>query len=178
MAEVIKAGFIADPFILELVEQDTVAAARPDGAHSRELVERAIRVKANVVTADLRESGPREILNYGHTLAHAIERVDGYRTPHGHAVSVGMVYAAALGRLAGRLDEATAERHRETLAAVGLPTSAGERDFDDLLEVMRVDKKARGATLRFVVLDGLAKPGILAGPDDELLRAAYAEVDG
>jgi 3-dehydroquinate synthase len=89
-----------------------------------------------------------------------------------------MVYAAALGRLAGRLDDATAARHRETLAAVGLPTRAGDREFDRLLEVMRVDKKARGATLRFVVLDGLAKPGILAGPDEDLLRAAFAEVDG
>jgi 3-dehydroquinate synthase len=87
-----------------------------------------------------------------------------------------MVYAAELSRLAGRLDDETAGRHAAVLAAVGLPTTYHGRSFDDLLEVMRVDKKARGATLRFVVLDGLARPGLLEGPDEDLLRAAYDKV--
>ena len=73
MAEVIKAGFIADPVILDLIERDPSGAARPGGPHERELVERAIRMKAEVVAADLREAGQRETLNYGHTLGHAIE---------------------------------------------------------------------------------------------------------
>src|SRR5579859_4973305 len=122
LAEVIKAGFIADPVILDLVERDPEGAATPDGPASRELIERAIAVKADVVSADLTEKGLREILNYGHTLGHAIERVESYRFRHGDAVAIGMVYAATLGRLAGRLDDATAARHREVLASVGLPT--------------------------------------------------------
>lgn len=176
MAEVAKAGFIADPAILDLVESDPTDAADPRGQRARELIERAIRMKADVVSADLKETGLREVLNYGHTLAHAIERVEDYNVPHGHAVSIGMVFVAALSRLAGRLDAGTAARHRSTLTAIGLTTTYRRDAFDDLLEVMRVDKKARGNTLRFVVLDALAKPALLEGPDDELLRAAYDEV--
>src|SRR5260370_9687858 len=121
MAEVIKAGFIADPEILDLIEQEPGAAAAPGGPHERELIERAIRMKAGVVAADLREAGQREMLNYGHTLGHAIERAEDYAIPHGEAVAVGMMFAAAVGKLAGRLDEATAPRHGEALGAVGLP---------------------------------------------------------
>src|SRR5580658_4355660 len=111
LAEVIKAGFIADPVILDLVQRDPDGATGPHGPHARELIERAIRVKAEVVGVDLKESGRREILNYGHTLGHAIERAENYRFRHGDAVAIGMVYAAAVGMLAGRLDEPTARRH-------------------------------------------------------------------
>ncbi|MFI7521606.1 3-dehydroquinate synthase [Micromonospora globbae] len=176
MAEVVKCGFIADPAILDLVEADPVAATDPTGPVARELIERAIRVKADVVSGDLRESGVREVLNYGHTLAHAIERVEEYRWRHGHAVAVGLVFAGTLGRLAGRLDEPTARRHRSVLAALGLPTGYRADAWPRLLDAMRVDKKARGSRLRFVVLDGLARPAILEGPDEELLHAAYREV--
>ncbi|MEV5693837.1 3-dehydroquinate synthase [Micromonospora globbae] len=176
MAEVVKCGFIADPAILDLVEADPAAATDPTGPVARELIERAIRVKADVVSGDLRESGVREVLNYGHTLAHAIERVEEYRWRHGHAVAVGLVFAGTLGRLAGRLDEPTARRHRSVLAALGLPTGYRADAWPRLLDAMRVDKKARGSRLRFVVLDGLARPAILEGPDEELLHAAYREV--
>lgn len=176
LAEVIKAGFIADPAILELVEADPQGACVPDGPHTRELVERAIQVKADVVSADLKESGLREILNYGHTLAHAIEKVEDYRFRHGHAVAIGMVFAAELGRLSGRLDDAVAERHRTVLSAVGLPTSYRREAWPELRDVMRIDKKARGSTLRLVVLDGLAEPGRLEAPDEDLLESAYLRI--
>ncbi|MFF5294775.1 3-dehydroquinate synthase [Paractinoplanes globisporus] len=176
LAEVIKCGFIADPAILSLIEGDPKAAADPGGDVLRELVERAVRVKAEVVSVDLKESGLREILNYGHTLGHAIEKRERYTWKHGHAISVGLIFAAALSRLSGRLDDATSARHRAVLEMVGLPTAYGQEFWDELLSAMRVDKKARADTLRFVVLDGLAKPGILTGPDEDLLRAAYAEV--
>ncbi|MBU2666727.1 3-dehydroquinate synthase [Actinoplanes bogorensis] len=170
LAEVIKCGFIADPRILELAESYT------DSAVLRELVERAIRVKAEVVSVDLKESGLREILNYGHTLGHAIEKREKYTWKHGHAVSVGMIFAGALGHLSGRLSFDVASQHRAVLESVGLPVSYSADAWPELLSAMRVDKKARAATLRFVVLDGLAKPGILSGPSEELLARAYAEV--
>jgi 3-dehydroquinate synthase len=173
LAEVVKCGFIADPVILDLVEGDPAAAVDPHGAVIRELVERAIRVKAHVVGTDLREAGLREILNYGHTLAHAIEKVENYSWRHGHAVAVGLLYAAELARLTGRLDDATAARHRAVVELLGLPTSFRADAWADLLAAMRVDKKARADSLRFVVLDGLAAPGILEGPDDALLERAY-----
>lgn len=176
LAEIIKAGFIADPVILDLVRADPDGAARPEGRHTREIIERAIAVKAAVVSDDLRESGRREILNYGHTLGHAIERAEAYRFRHGYAVSVGMVFAAELARLDGRLDDATAAAHREVLASVGLPVTYTRAAWPGLRESMRVDKKARGATVRFVVLDAIGAPTILPGPSDELLERAYAAV--
>lgn len=176
MAEIVKAGFIADPVILDLVERDPAGAIDPAGPHTAELIERSIRVKAEVVGRDLTEAGPREMLNYGHTLGHAIERREHYEWRHGDAVSVGLVYAAALGHLAGRLDADTAARHRAVLTAIGLPTSYPADAWPELLASMAVDKKARGRRLRFVVLDGLAKPGILDGPATEMLAAAYDEV--
>jgi 3-dehydroquinate synthase len=176
LAEVIKAGFIADPAILELIDADPGGAAKPGGRHERELIERAIRMKAAVVAADLRESGPREVLNYGHTLGHAIERAEGYRIRHGEAVSIGMAYAAALSRLAGRLDPAVAARHEAILTAVGLPVRYRAAAWPRLRETMTVDKKVRAARLRLVVLDGLARPGILDDPPEDLLEQAFAEV--
>jgi 3-dehydroquinate synthase len=176
LVEVVKCGFIADPRIMALVEADPAGAADPDSPVLRELVVRAIQVKADVVAGDLRESGRREILNYGHTLGHAIEKVESYRWRHGDAISVGLIFAAALGVRSGRLDPATAHRHRTVLELLGTPVAYPAEAWPDVLAAMRVDKKARGATLRFVVLDGLARPSILDGPSDAMLADAYREV--
>ncbi|MGW4576135.1 3-dehydroquinate synthase [Streptomyces tendae] len=176
LAEVIKAGFIADPAILDLIESDPQAARTPAGPHTAELIVRSIKVKAEVVSSDLKEAGLREILNYGHTLGHAIEKNERYKWRHGAAVSVGMHFAAELGRLAGRLDDATADRHRAILEAVGLPLHYRYDQWPKLVENMKVDKKSRGDLLRFIVLDGLAKPTVLEGPDPAVLLAAYGEV--
>ncbi len=176
LAEVVKCGFIADPAILELIEADPAAAGTPGNAVERELIERSVRIKARVVGEDLTEQGVREILNYGHTLGHAIERAERYRWRHGAAVSIGLVYAAALGRLLGRLDDRTADRHRAVLESLGLPTAYRADAFGDLLETMRIDKKARGNRIRFIVLDGLARPVAVDEPDPAVLAAAYAEV--
>jgi len=182
LGEVIKCGFIADPRILELVEEnaaalaDLGAATPPTWGVLLELIERSIRVKADVVGVDLREAGRREFLNYGHTFAHAIEHVERYSWRHGAAVSVGMVFAAELARLAGRLSDDDVARHRSILTSVGLPvTYRGDR-WEGLLAAMRRDKKTRGDLLRFVVLDGVGRPSRLEGPDPALLAAAYAEI--
>ncbi len=180
LAEVVKAGFVDDPVILDLVEGNVPVLTDPVAASSSdvllELVVRAVAWKARVVAEDLREAGPREFLNYGHTFAHAVEQVERYRWRHGAAVSVGMVYAAELARLAGRLADDVVERHRSVLGSLGLPlTYRGDR-WEQLLAAMQRDKKTRGDLLRFVVLDGLARPARLEGPDPSLLAAAYAEV--
>ena len=176
LAEVVKCGFVADPVILDLVESDPEAVRRPDGPHVRELVERSIRVKADVVSTDLTEKGPREVLNYGHTFGHAVEQVERFAFRHGAAVSIGMVYVAELARLAGTLDDDVVDRHRSVLTSLGLPvTYRGDR-WPQLLDAMKRDKKSRGSLLRFVVLSGLARPTRLEGPDPALLQAAYAEV--
>lgn len=173
MAEIIKCGFIADTQILTLVEQDPARALDPEAPVLAELVERAVRVKADVVAADLRESHLREILNYGHTLGHAIEHTEHYRWRHGDAVAVGMVYAAELAHAAGRLDAQHVRRHREVLTAVGLPTGYAPDRWAQLYQAMLRDKKTRSGVLRFVVLDDIGRPGRLEGPDPQHLVAAY-----
>ena len=150
----------------------------------RELVERAVRVKVDVVVDDLKETGGRdghpgrEVLNYGHTMAHAIERVSDYTVRHGEAVAIGAVYVAELARAAGVLDDATADRHRTAFERVGLPTRWYGAPYDELRAAMAVDKKARGSRLRFVVLSGVGAPMVLADPPEEMLRTAYAVMTG
>ena len=184
LAEVVKGGFIADPVILERIEADPDECLNVRGPVLRELIERKIAVKAAVVAQDLRESWLREILNYGHTLAHAIEQVEDYRIRHGEAVSVGMVFAAELARAAGLIDADLLARHRSVLESLGLPTTDHWSEVDPqtrfatLLEAMRRDKKSRGARLRFVVLDALSSVTRLEGPSEEQLRDAYRLVAG
>ncbi|GAB3601858.1 3-dehydroquinate synthase [Microbacterium aureliae] len=177
-AEVVKAGFIHSPEILEIIERDPETATDPRSAEFRRTIELAIDMKARVVGEDLREAGLREILNYGHTLGHAIEHAERYRWRHGAAISVGMVFAAELSRLAGRLPDAAAQRHRDTLTSLGLPTTYRPGAWPQLLATMQRDKKSRGGMLRFIVLDDIAKPTVLQAPDESLLFAAYQEVAG
>ena len=179
LAEVVKAGFIADPSILDLVEHGDVLGRDP--AVVVRLVEKAVAVKAAIVSEDPGERGRRAFLNYGHTLAHAIERDAGFGTwRHGDAVSVGLCYAAAVARRRrlSPLDDVTADRHRAVLSGLGLPTTYDASAWPRLRAAMAVDKKARGSRLRFVVLDALARPSLLDDPGEKLLESAYEEVAG
>lgn len=177
-AEVVKAGFIWFPEILDLIEADPGAAVDPTSPAFRRCIELAIEMKARVVGEDLREAGLREVLNYGHTLGHAIEHAERYRWRHGAAISIGMVFAAELSRLAGRLSDASAQRHRDILTSLGLPVSYRAGAWPQLLATMQRDKKSRGGLLRFIVLDDIARPTVLHSPDESLLFAAYQEVAG
>jgi 3-dehydroquinate synthase len=172
LAEVVKCGFIADAAVLDLLDVDPTGRAATE-----ELIERAVQVKADAVADDLYDRGRREFLNYGHTLGHAIERVEDFGWRHGEAVAVGMVFAAELGGQAGLLTRAEVDRHHALIGAMGLPTHY-TGDWATIQSVMRVDKKARGASLRFVVLDGLGNPRILTDPDQAWLDAAWAVVSG
>lgn len=180
LAEVVKCGFISDPEILRLAA-DPGAATDVDGVVLPELIARAVQVKADVVASDLREAGLREILNYGHTFAHAVEQVSGFSWRHGDAVAVGMVYAAELARRSGLMDDALVQRHREALQALGLPTSYNVTgDVDERWAALRAamgrDKKTRGSTLRFVALTAVGAPTRLAGPDEGMLRETFDAV--
>ncbi|MDO5735599.1 MAG: 3-dehydroquinate synthase [Propionibacteriaceae bacterium] len=181
MAEVIKCGFIADPEILALASGDLPDATNTHSDRFAELVTRAVAVKARVVAADLTErtsSGDkvgREALNYGHTLGHAIEAREGYRLRHGQAISIGMVWMAEVSRRILGLDGDVAAQHRELLAGLGLPTSYDGDAWPRLREMMSLDKKSRGNTLRLVGLAGLGRPVIIDDPADDLLEDAYRD---
>ena len=176
MAEVVKCGFIADPVILDLIEENPEQVRDSQSPVVRELIERAIRVKAEVVSSDLKESGRREFLNYGHTLGHAIEHNERYQWRHGAAVSVGLVFAAELARAAGTLADDAVDRHRTILASLGLPVTYRADQWPRLLEVMKRDKKTRGNLLRFVVLNKEGSPRIMEVPDPAILFACYQEI--
>ena len=180
LAEVVKGGFIRDTAILDIIEANLKSLSQ--GATDNnldvfaDLIRRKVQVKADVVAADLKESFEREILNYGHTFGHAIEYTERYQWRHGAAVSVGMVFAAELSHLAGKLDADGLDRHRRILDGLGLPTTYQDGRWDALLTAMRRDKKTRGDVLRFVILQGIGNPVRLEGPDPALLTAAYDEI--
>ncbi|GGF23480.1 3-dehydroquinate synthase [Subtercola lobariae] len=175
-AEIAKAGFIGETEILDILEADVAAATDPTTPQFRRVVELSIGLKARVVSEDFREAGLREILNYGHTLGHAIEHTERYQWRHGAAVAVGMVFAAELGRLTGSLSDEAVDRHRRILESLTLPTTYPVGRWNTLLAAMQRDKKARGAMLRFIVLDDIGKPTVLTGPETSLLFAAYQEI--
>lgn len=168
-AELIKTGFIADPRILGLYEEG------PDN-HWAELVQRSVAVKANVVGQDLKESGLREILNYGHTLGHAIERREHYTWRHGNAVAVGMMFVAHLANGRGLIDDTLVALHDTILTGAGLPTRYEAGAFDELHAAMLLDKKNRDGRIRFVVLDGLGSCTRLEDATMGEMRAAYAKI--
>ena len=184
LAEMAKHGFIADPRTLELFETAPEALLTPGSPELAEAVTRSMRIKAGVVAGDLREvtssggSVGRELLNYGHTLAHAIESRENYRMRHGYAVSIGCQYAALLSRNLGHADEAFVARHRDVFGSVGLPTTDDAGIWDALRPTMSLDKKARGGALRFVLLDAVGVPFIAEAPDEAVLRAPYEELTG
>ncbi len=174
--EIVKYGFIRDPQILDLIEANVDLATDVHSDVFLEIISRCISIKAVVVSNDFKEDGMREILNYGHTLGHAIELAERFTWRHGAAISVGMVFVAELARLNGRLSDEVVRRHRSILESLGLPTSYRADKWDQLLGSMQRDKKSRAGNLRFVVLDDLAKPTIMTAPTSEMLFAAYQEI--
>lgn len=182
MAEVVKVGLTSDRSILDDVLAQPSDCLDPSSTLLPSLIARAVQVKADVVGSDFREQAGaggrigREVLNYGHTFGHAVEKVERYKWRHGAAVSVGLMYVAELARLAGRLSDADADLHREALTGLGLPVSYSASKWPELFGAMQVDKKARGSLLRFVVLDRIGEPAVLEGPDPALLAAAYGAI--
>ena len=187
LGEVTKSGFIRDQAILSILEAhadelrgfDGAAFGSSDGDLEdivAQLIERTVSVKAYHVSADLKEAGLREFLNYGHTLGHAIEKLEHFRWRHGNAVAVGMVYAAELAHLVGYIDEDLVAYHRSLLASLGLPTSWNGGSFEDVLALMHRDKKARGNTLRFVVLKGIGQPVHLDNPPADAVEEAFRRI--
>ncbi len=175
MSELVKYGFISDPEILDIVLSDD-AATDTTSEVFEDLVRRSVAIKERVTTEDFRESGKREFLNYGHTLGHAIEHAERYKWRHGAAISIGMTFAAELSMLSGKLSEGDVEKHRNVFSKLGLPTTYKADKWPQLLEVMQRDKKARSGALRFVVLEKIGKPGILAAPTPELLFTAFQAI--
>ena len=176
LAEVVKAGFIADGEILDLLRGKDLKTVRSDSNLIEELVTRAISVKAEVVSTDFRESFAREVLNYGHTLGHAIELDSKFALRHGECVSIGMAFMAQLQLALGLITSEVAQDHLNILQGLGLPVAYKRQSWPALLANMSLDKKSRGKTLRFVTITSIGKTDRLENPDESLLLSAYEKV--
>ncbi len=180
MAEVVKCGFIDDVEILKSIKGKTLQEIRSDNILVSNLIERSVTTKAKVVSEDFKESDLREILNYGHTFGHAIERVSDYSIRHGEAVSIGMVFVAELAAECGLMESDLVAEHRQILSAIGLPISlaqvSGGRNWSALYAAISLDKKARGSSIRFVTLNSIGNCGRLEGVTEEQLKSAYEKV--
>jgi 3-dehydroquinate synthase len=181
LAEVAKAGLAGDPALAEALHRSAGPAVAADPDALAPLVEGAVRVKAAVVAADEREDAAdgqvgRLILNYGHTLGHALERLAGYRgLRHGEAVALGMVFAARVAEAVGLARPGLAAGHVELLAALGLPVGGVRLDPDQVLAAMATDKKHRGG-LRLVLLRAPGQPEVVTAPDRQVLVAAIGSL--
>lgn len=180
LAEVVKCGFIDDVEILHLIKGKSLSEIRSNPGLVSNLIERSVRTKAKVVSNDFKESELREILNYGHTFGHAIERVSDYSIRHGEAVSIGMIFVAELALAEGLIDDELVARHREVLSGLGLPISlsniAGANNWESLYAAMALDKKARGSSIRFVVLNQVGECSRLESVTEDRLKSAYERV--
>jgi 3-dehydroquinate synthase len=155
LAEAVKHGAILDEGYLDWITTDAGAILAQDPQALEELVAQSVRLKAAVVREDPFEAGRRAVLNFGHTLGHALETCSGYTVSHGQAVAMGMVLEASAGEALGVTEPGTAERLRAAVRACGLPVAAPAVDADALLAALRVDKKALEGRVRCVLLSRL-----------------------
>jgi 3-dehydroquinate synthase len=179
LAEVVKYSVILDADFFAYLEQHTSAILARDAECIRHIVARSCRLKADVVEKDEREEkGLRAVLNYGHTFAHAFETVGGYGTwLHGEAVSAGMVCASRLAERRGLIDADITERQRRLLQTFALPIAPERWPVEELLAVMRVDKKAVAGRLRFVLPRRLGEVAMFDDVPESDVRAVL-EDDG
>jgi len=173
LAEVIKCGFIADGKILELVEGKSLSDLRTSHELVIELIERSVAVKARVVSGDFKESFDREILNYGHTFGHAVELLSRYSLRHGECVAIGMAFIANLSEQLQLITPQVRDRHLNILSGLGLPVSFPAAEWPELYAAMKLDKKSRGNTVRFVVITDIGKTQRLENPIESELIKAY-----
>jgi 3-dehydroquinate synthase len=176
MAEVAKYGFALKPDLLEQIQKDWNAIASREPGVTSHLVKTCAQAKAGVVSSDERDDkGSRIVLNYGHTLGHALEALDGYEgLRHGEAISIGMVFAAALAGEMGLLHEDGVELHSTLLEQIGLPTS-GEFDAAEVIHRVQIDKKNEGSA-RWVLLEDVGKAVVVDDIADEVVLKTLERV--
>jgi 3-dehydroquinate synthase len=180
LAEAVKHGAIADPEYLEWIEESAHRLLARDTEALSRLVVRSVEIKAEIVQRDERESGPRKLLNFGHTLGHAVESLSGYTLLHGEAVAIGMVEEARLGERMGVTAPGTAARLRRVLTRIGLPTSIPpEFGSAEVIGWTRNDKKARDGRVEYALIEGVGLPatrdGLWGAPvPDEVVAQLFA----
>ncbi len=170
LGEVIKHAAIRNALFFEFLEKNMPLILSKDEAILQAVVADNVRIKAEVVSKDERETGLREILNYGHTIGHAVETVSGFKLKHGQSVAIGMVAAARLSSRMGILPAADVARLEDLIAAAGLPVRIPDIDRKTVLEAMKRDKKVRRDRLRFILLRSLGHAFVSEDVDMSLVE--------
>jgi 3-dehydroquinate synthase len=161
LGEAVKHGAIADAEYLDWIEASAAPLLAGDPEALTQLIVRSVEIKAEIVTRDETESGPRKLLNFGHTIGHAVEALSGYALLHGEAVSIGMVEEARIGERIGITAAGTAARLRRVLTRLGLPTSLPvEMGVDDVIDWTRTDKKAREGRVQYALIESIGAPAV------------------
>jgi 3-dehydroquinate synthase len=177
-AEAIKHALILSPELLDIMEEHAEDLLHIEPATTVDVVRRNVEIKASVVSQDERDTGLRAILNYGHTVGHAIEAVGGYtKVLHGAADAIGMTAAAMIGERVGVTPSAVIERQQAILEKFGLRTRAPAGiDADRVLQAMLLDKKVVGGTLRWVLLEDIGRAVVRADVPMDIVRSVVKEV--
>jgi len=177
-AEAVKHGLILDADLLDTFERLAPQMIALEGDAPVEAIRRSVAIKGEIVSADEFETGDRRVLlNYGHTIGHAIEAVSGYgRYLHGEAVAIGMMAAANIAARLGMIDVELVERQRRVLESYNLPTTAKDLDAEAIINATKIDKKSRGGTIRWVLLEGPGQATTRRDVPDEVVLDAVRAV--
>jgi 3-dehydroquinate synthase len=179
LAEAVKCGAIADAALFRLLERSTGPLRRRDRAIVSSVIRCAAGVKARIVSLDERDHGARKLLNYGHTIGHAIEAVSGYRgILHGEAISAGMMAAAEIGRRIGVTPATVGERQASLFERYGLPLRQPGLDADAVIAATLHDKKVSAKRVRWVLLEDFGRPVVRDDVPDTVVREALASILG
>ncbi|MBP3618201.1 MAG: 3-dehydroquinate synthase [Lachnospiraceae bacterium] len=176
MGEVVKHGFILDKDYHLFLKKNTAKILAKDAAVLREMIYRSLCIKRDVVEHDPKEKGERALLNFGHTIGHAVEKLNEFSLLHGECVSVGMVAAAELSVLRGYLSRSKANEVMELLRSFGMKTSVSPLERQTLLSVCHRDKKADGAKIKFVLLKEIGQAFLDDEVSDDEIWVAFQTI--
>jgi 3-dehydroquinate synthase len=178
MAEIIKHAIIWDKKLFDYIENNINKIKALDTEVIEELIVKAVKIKAEIIEKDEKDINIRNILNYGHTIGHAIETLSEFKLKHGEAVAIGMVTAGRISSKLGMLSLNELSRMKEIIKKVGLPTKVPEFGIDQLIEAMRHDKKVLAGKIRFVLLDSIGKAMVFDDVSLSLVKEVLNDHDG
>ena len=174
LGEIVKYGVISDPELFKYIEDNSYNILALEHEVMEHIIARSCEIKADVVSKDEKEGGLRRILNFGHTMAHAIEEATGYsRYTHGEAVAIGMIGAAYISYKLGRIDEATLNRLQNLIDKLGMVSRAKDCDVDVMFEAIFRDKKTINGKINWVLMDNIGKVSIISYVPDDIVKAAF-----